>query len=455
MWRELLRILALPLARYVERHLICWLDIGGDAPPPPDYTPVAQANKEAAEISASVAREQLAEGRRQYDQNMAVAKPVVDAQLDIMRQTAQQGADYFNYAKTFRPLEQQLIQESAAGTEGANAAQRQQILDRGVADANALKARTNAFEVAQAGDIALATGGNRAIYDKFKDDIEADVGTAMADARVGQTSALATAARQAARYGVSVPADMTALTNQNAAKLAAAANNTRTAGVNSMRNVIANGIGLKRDAFVTGQAATTDAMNREGAALTTNRNMQIQDRSLDFARKLDVTGMARGLPGASTGAYSVATSAGTNAVGNQMAPGQALQGAVNASGATRMQGAQMAQQGALGVLNAQTSYANSVANSGTDMGSLLGGIGGVVTAFSDRRLKVNIEFLDVDPDTGINVYEFAYASDPSRRYVGVIAQEVLEVMPEAVHRSADGMLTVNYGMLGIEFKEIA
>lgn len=88
---------------------------GDDPPPPPDYTPVAQASKEAAEISAQLGREQLAEARRQYEQNMAIARPTVDAQLDIMRQTAEQGRDYYEYSKTFRPLEQRMLTQAYGG----------------------------------------------------------------------------------------------------------------------------------------------------------------------------------------------------------------------------------------------------------------------------------------------------------------------------------------------------
>lgn len=92
-----------------------YFDLGGDAPPPPDYQPVADASRESAEIAAQLGRDQLAEARRQYEQNMAVAKPVVDAQLDIMRQTAEQGKDYYEYGKIFRPMEQAMLTQAAGG----------------------------------------------------------------------------------------------------------------------------------------------------------------------------------------------------------------------------------------------------------------------------------------------------------------------------------------------------
>lgn len=111
----LLKLVAAPLARYAERHFVLYLDLGGDAPPPPDYTPVADASRESAEIAARLGRDQLEEARRQYEQNMSIARPVVDAQLDIMRQTTEQGRDYYEYGKTFRPLEQQMLSQAAGG----------------------------------------------------------------------------------------------------------------------------------------------------------------------------------------------------------------------------------------------------------------------------------------------------------------------------------------------------
>lgn len=108
----MLQLALWPVQRYFERYFVLRLDLGGDAPPPPDYTPVANASKEAAEIAANLAREQLGEARYQYDQNMAVARPVAQAQLDIMRQTADQGADYYEYGKSFRPLEQQMLRQA-------------------------------------------------------------------------------------------------------------------------------------------------------------------------------------------------------------------------------------------------------------------------------------------------------------------------------------------------------
>lgn len=566
----------------VTGRRICHGGGKGDAPPPPDYTPVANASAAAAETSAQLGREQLAEAKRQYENNIAVSKPVVDAQLQVMRQGLSQGNDYYNYQQNFRPLEQAMLanvsgmsaadmerintmrgdarntarstwqqqqdarmaeiqqqiqsaqaqeaqaaQQAAAQSGGgaqfyidpqgnvrtteafkglaeadpnakrgifsrfqknespgegykyyeydnpnygnrindgggdgvvgigidinrktgswlktmdapggavatqdpaklrstqlqseldklrqqqfdesgidysqaqqeqtrlamagmaAKSQREQEEIDRITAEtkgnAAELMGRTRAYEQDAARDITLFTGGNQGIYDKYRNDIDADIGNAVADTRTGQTQALNTALRQAMRYGLSVPSNAQALTNQNAGALAAAANTTRNNAIGNYRNIVGQGIDLKRNAFTTGQASTMDNMAKQEGASQTGRNMRIQADSLNWAKQLDVAGMARGMPGASQGAYGVAVGAGNSATQNQMAPGQALVGAMGQSNNTTMQGRQIAMQGLSGVLNSQTSAANAAASSeGQGMGALIGGAATIGAAF--------------------------------------------------------------------------
>lgn len=65
---------------------------------------------------------------------------------------------------------------------------------------------------------------------------------------------------------------------------------------------------------------------------------------------------------------------------------------------------------------------------------------------SDRRLKSNISQVGSLP-SGLNLYRFRYVNETTD-YVGVMAQEVLEVAPEAVVTGADGFLLVDYAALG-------
>ena len=72
---------------------------------------------------------------------------------------------------------------------------------------------------------------------------------------------------------------------------------------------------------------------------------------------------------------------------------------------------------------------------------LAGGIG----AFSDRRLKTDIEKIGERED-GLGVYVYRYLWSPVR-FIGVMAQEVLKVKPEAVIHTPSGYMAVNYGAL--------
>ncbi len=94
---------------------------------------------------------------------------------------------------------------------------------------------------------------------------------------------------------------------------------------------------------------------------------------------------------------------------------------------------------------AQQNYANQVAGYNAQMGGLYdlaGTIGGAVIS-SDRRLKSNIVRVGTHP-LGIGIYEYDIRGERQR---GVMADEVLEVMPEAVLTGDDGYMMVNYGML--------
>jgi len=72
--------------------------------------------------------------------------------------------------------------------------------------------------------------------------------------------------------------------------------------------------------------------------------------------------------------------------------------------------------------------------------------GGDITAFSDARVKENIETIDnaLDKVTQLRGVEYNRIG-AEERSIGVIAQEVQEVLPEVVREGQDGMLSVAYG----------
>jgi len=74
---------------------------------------------------------------------------------------------------------------------------------------------------------------------------------------------------------------------------------------------------------------------------------------------------------------------------------------------------------------------------------------GVTDVLSDSRLKKDISPLGKLPN-GLTLYRFRYLWSETL-YVGVMAQEVQKIMPDAVAIDASGYMKVNYGRIGIPF----
>lgn len=94
----------------------------------------------------------------------------------------------------------------------------------------------------------------------------------------------------------------------------------------------------------------------------------------------------------------------------------------------------------------------SASNDGTTCPASGGGT--TMGMASDRRLKQDIVRIGDHP-LGFGLYLFSYVPDRRAecgdgRYLGVMADEVELVMPEAVTTRADGFREVRYDMLGIE-----
>ena len=69
---------------------------------------------------------------------------------------------------------------------------------------------------------------------------------------------------------------------------------------------------------------------------------------------------------------------------------------------------------------------------------------------SDIALKHDVVLLG-HLANGLGYYRFSYLGS-SKAYVGVMAQEVQGVMPDAVTRGGDGYLRVYYEKLGLTFR---
>jgi hypothetical protein len=79
-----------------------------------------------------------------------------------------------------------------------------------------------------------------------------------------------------------------------------------------------------------------------------------------------------------------------------------------------------------------------------------GGGGGGGGRRSDINLKHDISLIR-RLDNGLGFYRFSY-NGSDKAYVGVMAQEVQALMPDAVVRGRDGYLRVFYDRLGVKFE---
>lgn len=85
-------------------------------------------------------------------------------------------------------------------------------------------------------------------------------------------------------------------------------------------------------------------------------------------------------------------------------------------------------------------------NYGSGAGALLGGAMG---AYSDRRLKSDIEPTGESLDNGLPLYRYRYLWDASHvRRMGVMSDDVRKIAPHAVARDASGFDKVDYDAIG-------
>lgn len=128
-------------------------------------------------------------------------------------------------------------------------------------------------------------------------------------------------------------------------------------------------------------------------------------------------------------------------------------------------------QAGTGMINPFTAGGTSTSTQSGNGTGMLGGIGSLfkaggsiwnalpsaasVAGWSDVRLKENVVL--VGEENGHKIYEFNYVPslDIPGRYQGVLAQDVLNIEPDAVSVMEDGMMMVDYAKIGVEMREVA
>ena len=111
-------------------------------------------------------------------------------------------------------------------------------------------------------------------------------------------------------------------------------------------------------------------------------------------------------------------------------------------------------QKSFGVLKGTSTSFGAVATGAQKTSTGFIGSGCQKTAFgvscSDIRLKRDVVALG-RLDNGLTLYRFRYKWD-DQAYVGVMAQDVRKIAPDAVSRGSDGYLRVNYDRLGLRMQ---
>jgi hypothetical protein len=103
------------------------------------------------------------------------------------------------------------------------------------------------------------------------------------------------------------------------------------------------------------------------------------------------------------------------------------------------------QAGGLVANTGQRSTSNSTAGGPSTLGTIASTVGGLASIFSDPRLKTDVRKLGTRPD-GLGVYSYRYLGS-LRRVIGVMANEVAKLRPDALGPTVQGFATVNYGAL--------
>lgn len=122
-------------------------------------------------------------------------------------------------------------------------------------------------------------------------------------------------------------------------------------------------------------------------------------------------------------------------------------------------------QSQLAAANAKNASSNSMMSGLFGLGgSALSGYAGsaagsaaISALFSDERLKERV--IELGKENGHNIYEFSYTkdsglADTNKRFIGVMAQEVLKIDPDAVVLMDNGFYAVDYNKIGVSFREV-
>jgi hypothetical protein len=209
---------------------------------------------------------------------------------------------------------------------------------------------------------------------------------------------------------------------------------------NARENLLAFGSGQQEAALMFGQGNQQFQQGLQGAALNNATQQQAFQQALQSASFQNTTRqqqIAEALQGRTQGINEL------NALlsGSQIGMPTGLGGASQAGRASGVDYMGVAQNQYAADANA-ANIANQAAASNTQAGLGLASTAAMMFMFSDIRLKQDVKYLFTLPN-GVQVCSYRFIGN-DKYELGVVAQQVQQVMPDAVVVDANGILKVDY-----------
>lgn len=221
---------------------------------------------------------------------------------------------------------------------------------------------------------------------------------------------------------------------------------------NAYQNALNNYLTQQQTGFSQGQTNLQNLLQQQQIGF----NQATTNQTNIFNRLASLAGLGQ------TSANNLAN-AGTTTAGNvgqaQIAAGNALAGGtVGAANAYANAAQGLGNSATLAAIlsggsQGGTNALSNVLSSGADLSGVAssGSLGNYISALSDPRAKENVELIGYLP-SGLGIYDFDYkpefkAKAGYGRYRGVMADEVEQIIPEAIVIDEDGYKMVNYGLI--------
>jgi hypothetical protein len=219
------------------------------------------------------------------------------------------------------------------------------------------------------------------------------------------------------------------------------------------RQMSAQGVTLGGGGYGEVNPAAMRAMQEQSQGLASQEynnayNRYENDQNSTYNRLAGIAGMGQQSTGIMSGAgQNYATNAGNLQTGLAQSQYQAAQ--ANQANQGSMFGDILGTAATLGA--AYLTGGGSLAATGAaGLGTKAAAQGAAASFFSDRRLKTDIEL--IGEENGHNLYSFKYRQGGDSTFIGVMADEVEKVDPEAIIEDPSGYKKVNYERIGVKMR---